>query len=259
VLLYRVGSELEADLAVTAREWLLAERGRPHGRLLANLVSPEEALAIIGLYLRWHQQPVIIGGALAHWHPASMRHSAAYIAMPAFERWNQAGRVWYDTTKTDLTLENLNKTLLTRVSRAFQFRDSIFALSSTMTDYEPEEMLCELDSLLFSLVGAFDAAARIADLLLHLNGGRSIGWQYTSKKQWQTTLELPARDLYDYTRNSSEMQRTFQVLRWLRNSVHNEALDLTRDDGAFYITTETETQDSVHSLASRTRRGARCR
>jgi hypothetical protein len=248
VLLYRLGSELEADLVVTAREWLLAERGRPHGKLLANLVSPEEAMAIIGLYLRWHQQPVIIGGALARWHPTSMRHSAAYIAMPAFERWNQAGRVWYDTTKADLTLENLNKTLLTRISRAFQFRDSNFALSTTMVDHEPEEMLCELDSLLFSLVGAFDTAARIVDLLLHLNGGRSIGWQYTSNKQWQTRLELPAKDLHDYTRDSSDMQATFQVLRWLRNSVHNEALDLTRDEGAFYITTETETQDKLRDF-----------
>jgi hypothetical protein len=248
VLLYRIGSELEADLVITASQWLLTERGRPHGKLLANLVSPEEAMAIIGLYLRWHQQPVTIGGALTRWHPTSMRHSAAYIAMPAFERWNQAGRVWYDTTKADLTLENLNKTLLTRVSRAFQFRDSIFALSTTMADYEPEEMLCELDSLLFSLVGAFDVAARIVDLLLHLYGGRSIGWQYTSQKQWQTKLELPANDLYDYTKDSSEMQRTFQVLRWLRNSVHNEALDLTRDDEAFYITIETETQDKIRDF-----------
>jgi hypothetical protein len=46
-----------------------------------------------------------------------MRRSAAYIAMPDFERWNHAGRVWYDTT-ADLTMENLNKTFLTRISRA---------------------------------------------------------------------------------------------------------------------------------------------
>jgi hypothetical protein len=168
--------------------------------------------------------------------------------MPAFERWNQAGRVWYDTTKTDLTLENLNKTLLTRISRAFQFRDSVFALSTTMVDHEPEEMLCELDSLLLSLVGAFDAAARIVDIVLQLNGGHSIGWQYTASKKWQSKLELPARDLYDYTKDGTEMQRTFQALRWLRNSVHNEALNLTRDDGDFYISTEKETQDKLRDF-----------
>jgi hypothetical protein len=167
---------------------------------------------------------------------------------PPFERWNQAGRIWYDTTKTDLTLENLNKTLLTRVSRAFHFRDSVFALSTTMLDHEPEEMLCELDSLLLSLVGAFDAAARIVDLLLHLNSGRSVGWQYTKNKEWQPKLEPIAKNLYDYTKDGSEMQRTFQVLRWLRNSVHNKALDPTRDDGAFYITTETETQDKLRDF-----------
>jgi hypothetical protein len=63
VLLYRVGSDREADLVVIGRTWLLTERGRPHGHLLAVVFSPEDALAIIGRYLRWHQRPVIIGGA----------------------------------------------------------------------------------------------------------------------------------------------------------------------------------------------------
>lgn len=31
------------------------------------------------------------------------------------------------------------------------------------------------------------------------------------------------------------MQRAFQILRWLRNSVHNEALDLTREKQRFYV------------------------
>jgi hypothetical protein len=43
-LFYRIGAELEADLVVTDRHWLVAERGRPHGKSLANLVLPDEAL-----------------------------------------------------------------------------------------------------------------------------------------------------------------------------------------------------------------------
>ncbi|SDT11073.1 hypothetical protein [Actinoplanes derwentensis] len=247
VLLYRVGSDQEADLIVTERDWLLAERHRPYGQLLANVVSPDEALAIIGLYLRWHQRPVIIGGSATRWHPTSMRRSAAYIAMPAFERWNQAGRVWYDT-KNDLTLENLNRTLLTRISRAFQFRDSIFALSATMVGHEPEDMLCELDSLLFSLVGAFDVAARITDVVLGRNGGRRGGWQNTQNGEWQSSLEPVAKDLFDHTKPGSEMQHAFRVLRDLRNSVHNEAINLTRADGTFYLTTEPTTQGRLRSF-----------
>lgn len=49
----------------------------------------------------------------------------------------------------ELTLESLNQTLLTRISRALEFRDAVFALFATMDGREPEEMLCELDSLLF--------------------------------------------------------------------------------------------------------------
>jgi hypothetical protein len=247
VLLYRVGSDREADLIVTAREWLLAERGRPHGSLLANVVSPQEAMAIIGLHLRWHQQPIIIGGVPVRWYPSSMRHSVAYVAMPAFERWNQAGRVWFDT-KNDLTLEHLNKTLLIRISRAFQFRDRIFALSITMAEHEPEDMLCDLDSLLFSLVGAFDVAARVTDLVLQLNSGRRAAWQNTQNRGWQPNLEPVARDLFDHTKVGTEMQHAFRVLRDLRNSVHNEALDLTRADGTFYLTTETQTQGKLRDF-----------
>ena len=45
VLLYRVGAELEADLVITGREWLLAERRGPNRKRLASVVSAEEAVA----------------------------------------------------------------------------------------------------------------------------------------------------------------------------------------------------------------------
>jgi hypothetical protein len=249
VLLYRTGTELEADVVITSREWLLAERGRLHGRPLASVVSPEEALALVGLYLRWHYQSVVVGGVPVRWPPASMRRSTAFVAMPAFERWNQAGRVWCDTDG-DLTLESLNQTCLTRVSRAFKFRDNIFALSATMADYEPEEMLCELDSLLFSLVGAFDVAARIVHRLLGLQTKGACGWQYVNvkKKEWQTRLQTPAKALYDYTEDGSEMQWMFQVLRWLRNTVHNEALNLMRDDRAWVVTVPADTEADLRTF-----------
>jgi hypothetical protein len=246
-VLRRVGNELEADLTITNRQWLLAERTHPNARHLTDAVSAEEALALIGLYLRWHRQPVIIGGGHIRWNPTGMRRSVAYTAMPAFERWNRAGRAWHDTTPGgDLRLERLNQTLLTRVSRAFEFRDSIFALSATMADAEPEELLCELDSLLFSLVGAFDVAAVVVDLVLGLaSRPQQIGWQ---KKEWRAKVEPVAKDLYDDTAADTEIQRVFLVLRLLRNSVHNEALSMTRDDGQFYVALDTTTQEKLRDL-----------
>jgi hypothetical protein len=44
------------------------------------------------------------------------------------------------------------------------------------------------------------------------------------------------------------MQRTFQVLRWLRNSVHNEALDLVRDDGVYMVIVPADTQSDLRSF-----------
>ena len=252
VLLYRAGNVLEADLIVTCREWLLAERGPGH---LASVFSPTEALALIGLYLRWHELPVIVGGAPARWHPTAMRRSAAFTALPAFERWNQAGRAWHDITG-DLTLENLNQTCLTRVARAFKFRDSVYGLSATMTDYEPEEMLSELDSLLFSLVGAFDTAARAVDQILQLSTkGSDCGWQYAGKGKWQSRLAESAKELHDYTRAETEMQQLFQVLRWLRNSVHYDALGLVHDEGTYLVTIPGDTEQSIRALLRKGRPG----
>jgi hypothetical protein len=245
VLLHRAGAVLEADLIVTSREWLLVERGPGH---LAGVFSPEEALALMGLYLRWHELPIIIGGAAVRWNAASMRRSAAFTALPAFERWNQAARAWHGAVG-DLTLENLNQTCLTRVARAFKFRDGIHGLLATMAEDEPEEMLCELDSLLFSLVGAFDATARAVDLILNLGTKSSAcGWQYTDPKKWQSRLEWPAKRLYDYTRARTEMQRLFQILRWTRNSVHYDALSLVHDDGSYLVTVPHDTQENLRAL-----------
>ncbi len=142
----------------------------------------------------------------------------------------------------------LNQTCLTRVSRAFKFRDNIFGLSATMTEHEPEEMLCELDSLLFTLVGAFDVAARIVDHMLGLGSGKAAGWQKLTSGKWQSRLQTPAKALYDHTKEGSETQRTFQVLRWLRNSVHNEALSLSRDDGLYVVTVPADTQSELRAF-----------
>jgi hypothetical protein len=243
---------LEADLIVTSRPWLLAARGPAH---LANVFSPVEALALMGLYLRWHELPVIIGGAAARWHPTAMRRSMAFIALPAFERWNQAGRAWHGATG-DLTLESLNQACLTRVARAFKFRDSVYGLSATMADYEPDEMLCELDSLLFCLVGAFDVAARAVDHILRLGSTFSAcGWQYTANGRWQSRLEAPARNLHAYTRAGKGMQQVFEVLRWLRNSVHHDALSLTRYNGAYLVTAPGDTQERMRELLRQDREG----
>jgi hypothetical protein len=212
----------------------------------ANVLSPLEALALMGLYMRWHNLPVILGGTEASWHPEDMRRSAAFTAMPAFERWNQAGRVCFRVTD-DLTLESLNQTCLMRVSRAFRFRDIIFGLSATMAKYQPEEMLCELESLLISLVGAFDTAARTVDHILRLGTtGSACGWQFADR--WQSRLEAPARELYEYTKSRTRMQQVFQVLRWLRNTVHHEALGLIRNDGTYQVTIPTRPEEDLRKL-----------
>jgi len=120
-----------------------------------------------------------------------------------------------------------------------------------MAEDETEEMLCELDSLLFSLVGAFDVAARAVDHILSLHTtGNSCGWQYTDPRRngWQSRLQRPAPKLHDYTRSGTEMQRLFKVLRWIRNSVHYNALGLVHDDRSYLVTIPRDIQEKLREL-----------
>lgn len=122
----------------------------------------------------------------------------------------------------------------------------MYGLSATMQAREPEEMLCELDSLLYSLVGSFDVAARIVDLILGLRSNGAYGWQ---KSSWRQGLETAAPELYAFTSPESDMQTMFKVVRWLRNTVHYEALDLTRDSqNGYLVTIPDDAQDRLREI-----------
>lgn len=51
-LLYRIGNVLEADIIITDRAWLLEKRDASNSKHLKSIMSIEEGLALIGLYLR---------------------------------------------------------------------------------------------------------------------------------------------------------------------------------------------------------------
>jgi hypothetical protein len=246
VLLASLGNELEADIIVTDRAWLLDQRQEQRRqRALTSVMSVVEALALMGLYLRWHNEPIIIGGQPVRWGSAAMHRAAAFAALPSFERWNHAARRTCDATGDD-ALHTLSQTFLTRVARAFKFRDNVYGLSATMKDHEPEEMLCELDSFLYSLVGAFDVAAVFTDRALALTStSPSIGWQ---KGAWHAKLKTPAVALHDHTDTTADMATVFGILRWLRNTVHDEALDLIVESGRYLVTMPDGTEARLREL-----------
>src|SRR5260370_18734817 len=51
------------------------------------------------------------------------------------------------------------------------------------------------------------------------------------------------------------MQRSLRVLRLLRNSVHNEALDLMRDDRAYLVTVPTSAREKLRAFLREDRPG----
>lgn len=222
VLLPHIGNQIECDAIVTSRPWLLARRTGPHARHLANVLSPEEALALVGLFLRWHGDPVIIGGGRIRWSPVPMRRAAAYAMLPGYGEWAAAAPRDHPGEQPH---SSLVASCLTRVARALAFRDAIHGLSVHDARGNADEVLAELDSLLYSLVGAFDITARVADLYLGLNTPKfQVGWQ---KQAWRAQLDDRAPELATFTGVGETAHRVMKVAAVLRNTVHSAALHFT--------------------------------
>lgn len=226
VLFHHVATCAGSDVVVTHRKWLLAERGRVPDRCQypARVVSPAEGLALVALFLRWRKQTFRIGEATLQWDATSMRWAAARAALPSWWRWRQACCI-HSRMSGDRTLEALTESCLTRVSRTLAYRDLIHGLSSHDLRSDKDEMLGALDSLLYSLVGAFDATARVADICCELTTKKQdVGWQ---KANWRKKLAPPAPSLHEFVDQDAHMQNVFKIIRCLRNTIHNEALSST--------------------------------
>ena len=241
----RAGGDFDADLIVTGRDWLLNLRHDPSERGLDQVVSPAEAIALIGLYRRWHHRPTIIAGQSVNWPPVAMHRSIAFVAMPGFERWNQAARAAYDD-RADDSLHARTMSLLTRVSRAFRYRDAVFAEWTTLDDYDRDELLCELELLLVSLVGAFDVAAEIVAQLLNLQIKGHIGWQ---NDHFIKQLETVAPPLSTLTKKGSLLHQRMDLVRRLRNSIHTQALSIRVDDKRAVLTLPEPVQHHLRATA----------
>ncbi|MGI8492249.1 MAG: hypothetical protein ACR2NJ_05765 [Acidimicrobiales bacterium] len=79
------------------------------------------------------------------------------------------------------------------------------------------------DNLMVNLVGAFDAAARVAHLAVGLEPSdrHQAGWQ---RRQWRSKVAAVAKPLADVFASNSPASDLFVVCRVLRNTVHGEGL-----------------------------------
>ena len=187
-------SRHEIDALVTASPVLAL----PYWRNLAekaHVGGPEAAVALLGLYLRAHNDYTIeVEGSHAtfledrRFYPA-----AAVAALPRYLTWlGDAVATW--RTRGDPRPFGLVKGFRVRLGRALRARDYFnVRVRSPRPDDMWEEALFFFEASLLSLNGALDAAARFCHLAYDLKGSlRSASW---SREVWRRQLVSAAPEL----------------------------------------------------------------
>jgi hypothetical protein len=216
-----LAQELRVDVAVTDDPALLPSTGfySRHG----DAMTPSDALATVGLYLR-NNDPTLVG-----WAPRftftfgthMLAWSAVRAQLPSGWTWGSA-LVDHSTTVDDDYAMLLFGSFYERLVRMLTQRDRIHRATLAPADNKTGLAATEaLDTMMFNIVGAFDAAAIAA----HMGAGRpaedrrKAGWQW---KEWRRDLGVP--HLYEMFHGMKPAEDLLTVCRRLRNTVHGAGL-----------------------------------
>jgi hypothetical protein len=114
-----------------------------------------------------------------------------------------------------------------------------------------ESALGKLDEVLYLLMGAADATARVAHIALNIGGTeRNAGWQ---NQGWLRSVANQEPALAALVQNENPGEHTINILRLLRNSIHGEGLQgisLLHDRERYRETLLTLSQDDEPALLS---------
>lgn len=223
-LLLLAASTIGADILVTARPSLL--RGRPFDTPTAiTIATPADAIPLLGLYMRTRGDYFATKTARSaftfsrglYWQRASS------IYAPALPNVVARAMQLAQTRRTPV-LERLALATRRRLARVLERRDGIWRLINQTQDQDvAEDLLTAVDSLLTFLMSASDALAKVADAVLVTNvSPANIGWQ---KKDWLKAIAKKDSVLAALFVDSAQPAQAIEVLRLLRNCIHDEGLD----------------------------------
>lgn len=221
VMVTRVAAEMRVDLLVTgsrpildSAQWWITE---------ANPMTAEQALAVVGLYLRGRRQYPMLTPNLLTFGEHGFLWSGARAQLPSGWRWGSA-LVAHGTATGRDSPTYLSGSLHERIVRLLRCRDRVHtALLVPQDNQTAGEATEALDYFMVNLVGAFDAAARAAHLATGLDPGtrRWAAWQ---RSAWRNQIHAVSPDLADLFADGTDHSRVFEICRILRNTVHAEAM-----------------------------------
>jgi hypothetical protein len=209
------------DMFVTARDGLLRTKSTVVRE--AHPYDLHDAISLVGLHLRTSDQYFVGTEDRGIWSPSRYNRGLFYFV--AARGLTPAGWRWFSACvdSGDESLVLLAQSVLERVDRSLRIRDDIYRwLLLPQNNDTADEALAQLDALMFTLHGAFDAAARVAHRVLQLPGRtRFAGWHHS---EWQGQVDAAGGGhLVDLVRVGTSGAALLQVIRSLRNTVHGEA------------------------------------
>jgi hypothetical protein len=249
VMVARVAVEMRVDLLVTssrpildsALQWITE----------ANPMTAEQALAVVGLYLRGRRQYPMLAPNVFTFGEHLFLWSAARAQLPSGWRWGSALVAHSTAIKRD-SPTFLFQSLHERIVRLLRCRDRIHAgLFVPQNNQTAGEVTEALDYFMVNLVGAFDAAARAAHLAAGLSPGsrRSAAWHHD---RWRSRIHAVSPDLADLFAPDTDHSHVLEICRILRNTVHGEAMNTTavQDGGRPLRTLVTLPEDDAEDVAA---------
>lgn len=198
----------------------------------AHVGAPESAAALLGLYLRAHNDyTVAVNGSDATFLDDRRFYPAAVVAaLPRYIAWlGDAVATW--NKRSDPRPFALLKDLSIRLGHSLRARDYFnVRVRSRWPEDAWDEALFFFETALVSLNGALDAASRFCHLAFRLPGPlASANW---SRSKWREDFAVVAPELWrQLDPESGPLVACRTLVSVLRNYIHADALTEELDTG----------------------------
>jgi hypothetical protein len=213
---------VDADVFVTRRDYLLKAQWRVTRD--ATVCTPEEALTLIGLYLRRQNEFVLakMGNDELRMNRGLFVWVGTRELLPEAWRWFSAC-VQHAGATPESRLGLLGQSLFERFGRALEARDRVHHARNQLQNNDlMDEALSNLDQVFLLLMSCVDIVARVAHSVLRLSGSeRNAAWQSAN---WIDQFRKAQPALAMIVAPSAANHDALTILRLLRNSVHGSAL-----------------------------------
>lgn len=220
VLAVEIAKSLNADIYITDRPYLFNTRLPIKKNIL--VVSPEDALPVISLYLRTQGENLINDSDGVRF----MASDWTFFWIATHDLLSQSWRLFsacsqHSQGSSDNKVSMLEGTLQHRLCHALQARDRLHVAVNNLN--RGESLISELDSVLINILAAFDVLAKIAHKSIGLTTDiKATGWQ---KEAWlQQLADAGHGALADLVNNGSDGKKLLDLLLPLRNTMHEESM-----------------------------------